>query len=261
MSISYLDRLDLKLKRGILVGDNHGVRVQLQTRQGPHVVDALLDAALQRERLALAQDDDDDLAGFENGLDADGKGHARHLVDVAVKEARVGEDGVVGERLDAGAAGQAGAWLVEGDVAVLANAREEEVDAAVALDGVLVGDALGLEAGGVAVEDVDVGRVDVDVGEEVLPHEGMVRLRVVSGNTHVLVHVEGDDILKRNLAKASGVERQKSDEPRDAGYPPRRPCTFRRGAYTRLGGWSPWAGPRQRGSRGVGLNALMRSTT
>lgn len=173
---AYLDGLDLQLQGGVLVGDNHGVGVQLEAGERPHVVDALLDAVLEGEGLALADDDDDDLAGLEDGLDADGQGHAGHLVDVVVKEARVGEDGVVGQRLDAGAAGQAGAGLVEGNVAVLADAGEEEVDAADALDGVLVGDALGLEAGGVAVEDVDVVGVDVDVGEEVFPHEGVVRL-------------------------------------------------------------------------------------
>lgn len=197
---SYLDSLDLQLGGGVLVDDNHGVRVQLEAGERPHVVDALLDAALEGEGLALAEDDDDDLAGLEDGLDADGEGHAGHLADVIVKEARVGEDGVVGERLDAGARGQAGAGLVEGNVAVLADAGQEEVDAADALDGVLVGDALGLERGRVAVEDVHVGRVDVDVREEVLPHEGVVRLWVVARDADVLVHVEGDDVFKGDLA-------------------------------------------------------------
>lgn len=196
---AYLDRLDLQLQRRVLVGDNHGVRVQLQARQGPHVVDALLDAALQRERLALADDDDHHLARLEHRLHAHRQGHARHLVNVAVEEARVGQDGVVGERLDARAAGERRAGLVEGDVAVLADAGQEEVDAAARLDGVFVGDALGLEVGRVAVEDVHVGGVDVDVGEEVLPHEGVVRLGMVARDAHVLVHVEGDDIFKRNL--------------------------------------------------------------
>ena len=163
------------------------------------MVDALLNAALESKRLALAEDNDDHLAGLEDGLDTDGESHAGHLGNVIVKEARVGKDGVVGERLDAGARGQAGAGLVEGNVAVLADAREEEVDAADALDGVFVGDALGLEAGGVAVENVHVGRVDVYVGEEVFPHEGVVRLWVVAGDADVFVHVEGDDIFKGDL--------------------------------------------------------------
>lgn len=160
------------------------------------MVDTLLNALLQSKRLALAQDDDDNLAGLEDGLDADGQGHAGHLADVVVKEARVGQDGVIGKSLDTGTAGQAGAGLVEGNVAVLANTGEEQVNAASPLDGILIGDALGFQAGCVAVENVHVGGVDVYMGEEVLPHKGVVRLGVVAGNAHVLIHVEGNDIFK-----------------------------------------------------------------
>jgi hypothetical protein len=160
------------------------------------VVDTLLNALLQSKRLALAKNDDNHLSGLEDSLDTNSQGHARHLADVVVKEARVGKNGVIGQSLDTSAAGQAGAGLVEGNVAVLADASKEQVNAAGLLDGIFVGDALGLQVGRIAVEDVDVGRVDVYVGEEVLPHEGVVGLCVVAGNTHVLIHVEGDDILK-----------------------------------------------------------------
>lgn len=172
------------------------MRVKLQAGQGPHVVDTLLDTLLQSKRLALAKDDDNDLSGFEDGLDTDSQGHARHLADVVVKEARVGKDGVIGQSLDTGTAGQAGAGLVEGNVAVLADASKEQVNAASLLNGVFIGNALGLQVGRIAVENVDVGRVDVYVGEEVLPHEGVVGLGMVAGDAHVLIHVEGDDILE-----------------------------------------------------------------
>jgi hypothetical protein len=45
--------------------------------------------------------------------------------------------------------------------------------------------------------------VDVDVGEEVLPHERMIRFGVVTGNADVFVHVEGDNVLKRDLETVS----------------------------------------------------------
>lgn len=160
------------------------------------MVNTLLNALLQSKRLALAQDDDDNLTGLEDGLDTDSQGHAGHLADVVVKEAGVGQDGVIGKSLDTGTAGQAGAGLVEGNVAVLANTSEEQVDAASSLNGILIGDALGFQAGCVAVENVHVGGVDVYMGEEVLPHKGVVRLGVVAGDAHVLIHVEGNDIFK-----------------------------------------------------------------
>jgi hypothetical protein len=44
-----------------------------------------------------------------------------------------------------------------------------------------------LEVGGVSVEDVHVSRLDVDVLEEVVPHERVVALGVVARKVHVLV--------------------------------------------------------------------------
>lgn len=193
--LSHLDGLDLQFQGGVLVHHDHGVGVKLQAGQRPHVVDALLDAALQGGGLAGAEDDDDDLARLEHGLDADGEGHAGHLGDVVAEEARVGEDGVVGERLDARPRRQAGPGLIEGDVAVLADAAEEQVDAAGRLDLLLVLHALGLEVRRVAVQDVHVVRPDVDVREEVLPHERVVAFRVVPRDADVLILWETGDVL------------------------------------------------------------------
>lgn len=70
---------------------------------------------------------------------------------------------------------------------VRSNAAQEEVDPTVGLDSSLVGHALGFQVWGVAIEDVDVLRVDVDVREEVLVHERMIGLWVFAGNTNVLI--------------------------------------------------------------------------
>ncbi len=72
-------------------------------------------------------------------------------------------------------------------MAVLSHAGQEQVDAAGGLDLGLVLDALGLEVGRIPVEDVYVAGMEVDVREEVLPHEGVVALGVVPGDTNVLV--------------------------------------------------------------------------
>ena len=67
------------------------------------------------------------------------------------------------EGLDPGPGHQARSGLVEGDVAVGPDAADEEPDAAGFGDLPLVLLALGLKVGRVAVEDVHVGGVDVDV--------------------------------------------------------------------------------------------------
>ena len=118
------------------------------------MVDPVLDRLAERERLALAGDDDDDLAAVEHGLHADGERHARHPRDVVPEEARVREDRVVRERLDARARLQRRARLVERDVPVLADPAQEELDAAVRLDLRLVRVALCDQVLRVAVQDV-----------------------------------------------------------------------------------------------------------
>ena len=150
--------------------------------------------------LVVAVDDEQHALGGHDGADADGEGCLRHEVDVVVEEARVGDDGVLGEGFHAGARGERRAGFVERDVSVGTHAAQEEVDAAVAGDFLLIAATFLAGVVGVAVEDVDVFAEDVDVVEEVAPHEGVVALLVVAGNTAVFVHVECYDVLERYLA-------------------------------------------------------------
>ena len=92
--------------------------------------------------------------------------------------------------------GGARTGLVECDVAVLADAAEEELDAADGLDRRLVARALGDEVRRVPVEDVHLRRSDVDVREELAEHERVVRLGVRLRQPDVLVHVEGHYVLE-----------------------------------------------------------------
>ena len=166
---------------GVLVRDNDGPRVELEGAEGGEVADALLDGLAEGEALALAGDDDlaDGEHGGDHGGDADGEGHAGNLgerelarmvsyasVLMRVREARDepaggGQCHARGERRGVGLTG-----LVEGEVAVLADACEEEVDAAGVLDALLVGGALADEVWDGVVEDVDLRGRDVDVREE-----------------------------------------------------------------------------------------------
>ena len=148
----------------------------------------------------MAEREDQHLGGAEDGGDTDGHRLLRDLVDIALEEAGIHQERVVGEVHDAGAGLQGGERFVEGEVAVFADAAEEEVDAARRHDGGLVGLALGLQVGGVAVEEVDVLPRDVDVVEQVLVHEAVVAFRVLDRQADVFVHVEGDDVPEGKLA-------------------------------------------------------------
>ena len=126
------------------------------------MVHAPLNRMAQRQRLPLARHHNHDLPTIQHRRDADRQRHMQHLADIALEEPRVRQNGVVCEGLDPRAARERGAGLVERDVPVLADAPEEELDAAVRLDLGLVRFAFSDEVLCVAVEDVHLRGRDVD---------------------------------------------------------------------------------------------------
>ena len=91
--------------------------------------------------------------------------------------------------------------LVEGNVAVGSDAAHEQVDLSVRSHFLLVTPALGLGVLGHSVQEIEIGGIYVDMGKEVVHHEPAVALGMVLVETEVLVHVEGHDVLERNLAR------------------------------------------------------------
>src|SRR4030095_8952097 len=95
-----------------------------------------------------------------------------------------------GERFDPGAGSERRRLFVETDVPFTANAEDLEIDASDAADRLFVvatkcGDILRL-----AVGDVNTIARDVDVVEQVLPHESVIALWMIWTETDVLVEVE-----------------------------------------------------------------------
>ena len=142
---------------------------------------------------------DDDLLRAQHGGDTDTHRLGRHLLGIIVEEAGINLTGILGQGHDAGAALQRGERLVEGDVAVLADTAEEQVETAGRHDGFLVVFTFLDGVRGVAIEDMDIPGGLVDVVEEVFVHEGVVALRMAFRQAHILVHVEGNDILEGNF--------------------------------------------------------------
>lgn len=193
----------MKLQSGILVYDNHWVPVQLQTGQRPHVVDPALDRLLKGHRLVGTGDDNDDLvslwqsvtvhhvvkrhAHLQDRLNAHCQGHPGDFGKIIAKEARVGEDGVVRQRLDPSARLEAGSRLIEGKVAIRSNATQEQLDTTDLLDLLLVCVAFRFEVRSIAIEDVDIGGLNIYMVEEMLVHEAVVGLRVFARDPDVLV--------------------------------------------------------------------------
>ena len=86
----------------------------------------------------------------------------RHLANVSTKEPCISQNGVIGESLDARPRSERGARLVEGDVPVLADATEEELNAAIRLDFGFIRVAFANKIFSVTVQYVDLRGRDVD---------------------------------------------------------------------------------------------------
>jgi hypothetical protein len=84
-------------------------------------------------------------------------------------------------------------------VTIRTDTSEEQFDAAVLFDFLLIASALCHEILCVTVEDVYVLRTDIDVREEVLPHKGVVALRVILWNTYILIHIEGHYVTEAHF--------------------------------------------------------------
>ena len=189
----------LQFVGGIFVADDDGMGMLLQTADRPHVVNWLFNTMTKGTGLVMTIDHNHHLFRIHHCTDTYGESGLGDLIDVIVEEAAVGDDGIGSQGLLAGTACKAGAWLIEGNMAVGANAAHEQVDTACCLNGFLVILALCLQILGIAIKDMDILFLDVDVAEEVVPHKRVVALGVFLGEVHILVHVERNDILELYL--------------------------------------------------------------
>ena len=160
------------------------------------MVNAALNAVFKCASLVVAADEKENLLGIANCSNTNRKSGLGNLVGIVVKETGVDDQGVLGQSADTGARSQGGEGLVEGDVAVHAAAAQEQINAAVGSDLVLITLALGFQILGHAVENVHIFGRNVDMVEEIIMHEVPVALVMLSGQANILVHVEGDHVLE-----------------------------------------------------------------
>ena len=181
---------------GSLVTDDDAVRVELQGAYGPPLCDGAFDGSLQGAALGMSIAEDEYFACIHDSAYAYGEGGGRHVFRTSAEESAVGDSGVCGEGLLACAAVETAAGFVESNMAIGTYAADEKVDAPSLKNHLLVVGTLGDEIGSVAIEDVNVLAGDVDVVEEVGGHEAVVAFRMALGQSYVLVHVEGEDVLE-----------------------------------------------------------------
>ena len=94
-TLEVLDSLDTKLQSGILIAHNHSVLVHLKRRDSPHVVDTLLDALGEGERLMASINDDNHFTSVQNGANTHSQSGLGDLVNIVVEETTVRHDRIV----------------------------------------------------------------------------------------------------------------------------------------------------------------------
>ena len=196
---------DCQFVASSFVANHDGVWMHLQHGRCPLVADVAVDAVLQSTCLVVARAYEEHFLGIHHCADTNGQCLLWNEAKVVVEETAVGVDSVCGQRLDTSARREGRTWLVESEVTVRTDTAHEEVDTTCLCNHFLVVVALCHEVRSVTIEDVYVLRLDVDVVEEVVPHEAVVAFWVINRQFYILVHVERDDVLERNLAGAAHV--------------------------------------------------------
>ena len=99
-----------------------------------------------------------------------------------------------------GAAGKAVIRLVEADVGVAADAQQLKIDAVMLLDDPVIPGALQGAVGLGAVRQEASVRRDIDMVEQILPHEAAVALGMVPRQAAVFVQIDGNRLPEIQLA-------------------------------------------------------------
>lgn len=115
----------------------------------------------------------------QNLRNTDSQSQVWNFGDIVVKEAGIGDNGIVSQGLDAGAGVEGGSRFVEGNVTIRTDASQEELNTSDGGDLLLITLAFEIQVRGISIEDVDILGENIDVLEEVAPHKGVVRLGMI----------------------------------------------------------------------------------
>src|SRR5207244_622760 len=167
----------------------------LKVGRGNIGIGLALDRPLDDRCLVLARSDERDLARLHDRGDTHRYRFGRNVVLTEEIARRIAAGDCI-ERNTTRAGVGARARLVEPNVAGLADAEYLQVDAARFLDRqlVLLAFLLDVVARDVALRNVDVLRLDVDVVKEVLPHEPVVAVDALRLHRVILVEIERHDV-------------------------------------------------------------------
>ena len=169
-----LESTNSKFVTGGFVANDDGSRMGLKHRCSPLVADVSVNDMLESTSLVVTIANEEDFLGSHYSADTNCEGLLGHEIDIVVEEARIGYDGVGSQRLDMSKAIERRAWLVESKMAIGTNATHEKMNATSSSNSLLIISTFSIQVFGISVEDMNVLRLDVDVAEEILPHETMI---------------------------------------------------------------------------------------
>ena len=92
------------------------------------MADIALHGCRKRTRLVVAVNENEDFFGIRHGADADRQRLGRNRFRIIAEEAGIHDSRIGGQIPNAGAGGEGGKRLIEGDVSVHADAAHKEVD-------------------------------------------------------------------------------------------------------------------------------------
>ena len=80
------------------------------------------------------------------------------------------------------------------------DTTDKEVNTTCFLNHLLIVGTLCHQILGIAVQDMNVILININMVEQVTGHKRVIALRMVLGKSYILVHIKGNHVLKRNAA-------------------------------------------------------------
>ncbi|SBN21108.1 conserved hypothetical protein [Klebsiella variicola] len=174
--------------------------MQLQTGNGPHMVDVTFYRRLQRQRFLMTQHQNHHFFCIQQGAYAHGQRVFRHQIHITIEEAGVRHTGVMSQGLNTGTGRQRRGRFVERDVAIVAHAAHEQVDFTVGTNFFFIATAFRIDIRRVTIQQVDIFCRNINVVKEITVHEAMIAFRMLFWQADIFVHIKGDDVFEANLA-------------------------------------------------------------
>ena len=188
-----------QFKSGCIISYYDTLLMHLQSTDGPHLIDRTFYCMIERASFIMSVHPIIITSLAESTVYLHQSMPFGHFVYIIVEETGIGDDCISRQSLLTCAGRQRRTRFIEGNVSVRTNTTHKQVDTTVRLDFFFVTGTFSIQVSSIPRSGYRYSPgFDVDMAEEVIPHERVGFPRMFFGQTHILIHIKSNHVLKGN---------------------------------------------------------------